>query len=254
MLHVSAKDIEKLHSTLKGISKKSLPWAAREGLNESAFAARRQWEVEGRKSMIVRNKWTFGGRHHRVKKARFNKNIARMEAVTGSKLKYMAEQERGIVRHNLTGKGAPMPTVKSRVSRSKLRLQRTMYWRNRIKLMRGRPKRRKFSSQEAYVAASIARAKRRGIGFAYLDFGDKRGIYDVRTKTKTKLVWDLSKKVRRTKRNPMLKRTIKKLGPHMPIYHRSALERQLRRELKYRGFRVRGASMLSEAARFKSLG
>ena len=102
MLHVSAKDIEKLHSTLKGISKKSLPWAAREGLNESAFAARRQWEAEGRKSMIVRNKWTFGGRHHRVKKARFNKNIARMQAVTGSKLKYMAEQERGVIRHNLT--------------------------------------------------------------------------------------------------------------------------------------------------------
>lgn len=241
MLVVTSDDVSKFHEALKRLSPEALPHAARGSMNAMAFHARNAWSEEGRRTMTVRNQWTFGGRHHRVVEARFEKHIASMEAEVGNKHRYMLEQEYGVARGAGFRKGIPIPTTKSRISRMKTRLVRRAYWRNAIKLGK-RMKPGNFNTMEQYVAASVAAAKRRGMEFAYLDFGRKRGIYDVSTKSKTKMVWNMSKTHAYTKPNPMLQRTLKTIQPDNMLYARQALEYQIGRQLKARGIRVRGPS------------
>lgn len=253
MLVVDTKDIEKLHKALSQMSPQGLPHAAREGLNASAFHARRLWAEEGARTMHVRNKWTFGGRHHRVVKARKTRRIEQMEAVAGNKLRYMDQQEHGVRRYAISGKGVPWPRKKGRTGQSIKRLVRTVFWRNRMKVgprlnpnhprftpMTGSSSRRGGgrSRKARYIAASIRAAKAEGKHLVYLDLGDKKGIYDVKTKTKTKLVWDLSKRSRFTKPNPMLWRALNTLRPALPQIHKTALEGQIRFHLKKQGIRA----------------
>lgn len=259
MLVVDTKDIEKLHKALSKMSPQGLPHAAKDGLNDSAFHTRRLWKEEGHRTMTVRNRWTFGGRHHRVVKARATRRIEQMVAITGNKLRYMAEQEHGVHRFALARKGVPKPTLKSRISMSKSRLVRTVFWRRKMNLgpsfdpkhprftpMTGSSSRRGGgkSRKKRYIAASIRAAKAEGKHLVYLDLGTTRGIYDVKTKTKTKKVWDLSKRHRYTKPNPMLQRTLHRLTPMFPQIHKKALENQIRFHLKKRGVRVSTATSI----------
>jgi hypothetical protein len=211
--------------------------------------------------MTVRNKWTFGGANHRVQKAALRKTIRQMEAVSGNKHKYMQEQERGVTRYAMWRKGAPVPTQRSRFGASMKRTMSPRYWRRNIRLgkrfkrndaafnpvsnkvTRGRNKGRERgkSRNQRYVAASVRQAKSQGRKFVYLDFGPgNRGIFDVSLAKSIKKVWNLNRKIRRTKANPMLARTLKKLKPAFPTYHRSALEEQIGFVLQKRGLRPSG--------------
>jgi hypothetical protein len=248
MLVVTQGDIAKLHKALTDLKdKRALSHAAKDGLNTSAFAVRREWKAQGHRTMIVRNKWTFGGKHHRVVKARATKNINAMEAVTGNKLKYMLEQERGVSRFALWRKGVPIPTKKSRKGGKYTNLMRGTFWRRNIKL--GRRLKESDAAfhkvgqsgkdrRSRYIAASIAHAKRQGSRFVYLDLGSwGRGIFDVQTKTKMKKVWQMNRRSTFTKPNPMLARTLRTLRPAFPTYHRMALEQQVRFVKTKRGIR-----------------
>ena len=239
MLVVTTKDIEKLHKALKSMDKRALPYAARNALNTSAFATRTEWAKEGERTMTVRNKWTFGGRHHRVVKARLQTNIRFMEAAVGNTHRYMAQQERGFSRSAGGRKGVPIPTTESRISGQHRRLVRRAYWRSRIKIGKRVQMGGKVRSRSQYIAANIRAAKKAGHNLVYLELGPTRGIFDVRWKTKMKLVWDLSRKHTRTGKNPMLRRTLKRLKPAFKIYHRSALEEQIRFVMRKRGLRLR---------------
>ena len=257
MLVVKAPDIEKLHTALKGMYEQALPHAAKDGINTAAKAASREWKAEGERTMIVRNQFTFGKRNHRVKFATLKKRIKDMESEAGNKNKYMLQQERGVSRFAMWRKGVPIPTLRSRKGSSKKRTQQPKYWRRRMKLGKRLdrndpaffPRRSNSgykggkSRNQRYVAASIQQAKKQGRKYIYLDLGSKgRGIFDINYKTIIKKVWNLNRKVTHTKANPMLARTLKGLEPYMATYHRMALEDQLRRQLKMRGFSVSGAS------------
>lgn len=236
MLVVQSTDIPRLHRFLRGLKDgRALSHAAKDGLNTSAFATRREWEKQGRATMNVRNFWTFGGRNSRVIKARATRNIMQMQAVVGNKLKYMAEQERGVSRFAMRRHGVPIPMTKARISNKKTRLMRRMYWRNRMQLGK---RYKRAGSREQYIAMNIKKAKASGSNFVYLDMGSwGRGIYDVRTKTKMKKVWNMNRRFTRTKANPMLRRSLRTLRPAFPQYHKSALEGQIRFLLKKRGLR-----------------
>lgn len=241
MLQVASKDIEKLHKFLTDLSPRALPHAAKDALNTSAFALRREWANEGKRTMTVRNKWTFGGRHHRVVKAKAANNILAMEAIAGNTHKYMREQEHGVIRRGGFLGSVPIPGIKSRVGASSKRLQRPSYWRRKIGLVE-RLKRSQFTSKKQYMAANIAKAKRRGKKFVYLDLESwGRGIFDIRTKTKMKKVWNLNRRVTKTRSNPMMKRALHTLKPAFPQYHKSALEGQILFVLRKRGLRAGSA-------------
>ena len=242
MLTMGAKDVERLHKFLKDLSPRALPHAARESMNAAAFATRHEWAAEGKRTMTIRNHWTFGGRHHRVVKARTSRVIESMQSVVGNKHKYMREQENGIVRRGGWFQGVPIPTTVSRKGNDRTKLQRPSYWRRKIFLGR-RMTRSQFKSRGQYIAATKAMAKRRGHKFVYLDMGSwGRGIYDVRLKRKMKKVWNLNRKSTRTRPNPMLRRSLQTLRPEFMRYHKSALENQIRFVLKKRGLRVSSAS------------
>lgn len=266
MLVVESKDVEKYYRALKELDGgRSLPFAARDSLNDSAFIARRVWAREGRKTMTVRNQWTFKGRHHAVNKARAKRDIAGMKSVVGNRLQYMAMQETGFVKQR--PEGLQIPTKKSRIAEDKRRIVSRSYWRSKIgksigprydvnhpKFSQVGPK----SRQARYIKGTVRAAKARGKRFVYLEFSDRnKGIYDIGTtpgSKKLKLVWDMKAKSTRTKANPMLKRTLRTLEYHFPIIHRANLEKQIKFVLRKRGFRVRGANTLAELQRYQSLG
>lgn len=287
MLVVDPKEIERFYKVLKEISPRGLPIAARDGLNNSAFATRTAWKKEGERSMVkgspkLRRNWTFNGRNHRVVKARTRKSINQMVAVTGNKLGYMAKQERGFMKFR--NKGLQIAEPEGRVTGSHTRTVKRAHFRKGGSMkLPPKNKRYKFrpgklsstgrrvtgarrgrvarglgsgssGSWAQYVAASLRAARKSGADHVFLDGGrTNRGIYDIRG-GKLVLVWQMGFTSTRTKRNPMLSRTLKHLRQDFPIYHRQALEGQLRFHLKKQGFRVRGANIMSEVARFRALG
>lgn len=242
MLTIGAKDVERLHKFLKDLSPQALPHAARESMNAAAFATRHEWAAEGKRTMTVRNHYTFGGRHHRVVKARTARVIESMQSVVGNNHKYMREQENGVVRRGGWFKSVPIPTTVSRRSNDRTKTQRPTFWRRKI-LLGARKSRDQFQSRGQYIAATKAAAKRRGLKFVYLDLGSwGRGIFDIRLKRKMKKVWNLNRKSTRTRANPMLRRSLQTLRPEFERHHKSALENQIRFVLKKRGLRVSSAS------------
>jgi len=272
VLVVTAHDLEKLHKALTDMDNRALPYAVKDSLNQSAFATRRQWEVEGRKTMHVRRSWAFrhripkargGGLAHAVEKARLRKSITQMEAKSGNTHRFMEEQERGFTRFRM--KGVQIPTIASRISHNIARVVRKPYYRDRMDFgPRYKYGHYKFTPGKGgrprgarYIAGSARAARERGARFVYLEFSDNnKGIYDLGTGkggrgSKIKKVWDMSHRTTTTKRNPMLRRTLKKLEPTFKTVHRSALEKQIRFVLKKRGFRVRGPNVLAEVARFR---
>lgn len=269
MLRVTTGDVEKLYRALKDLDGvRGLPYAARESLNTSAFAARREWAHEGRRQMIVRqgNKgkatagWTFGARNHRVVKARLKKNVQQMESVSGNKLRYMAEQEHGV--RKVRAKGLQIPEEQSRINEDKRRLVGRQYWRKAIGAKMGKRYNRKSAgfgnSGRRYAAGTIRQARAQGKRFIYLKYSSRhQGIYDLRRlkgglDLKNALVWDMSRRTTYTRPHPMLRQTIKTLKPYFPQYHRAALEKQIRFVLRKRGVPYQGppAGLIGAAARF----
>ena len=265
MLVVKQNDIKKLHEALKSLDSrgphagKALGVAAKEGLNTSAFAARREWEKQGRLQMHVRNKYTFKAAHHKVVKARARKNINQMEAVTGNKLRYMAEQEHGV--RKVRAGGLQIPEEQARIGGDIKRIVSRSYWRNKIgKNIGPRYDRKhgKFGGNGRRYAAGVIRAARaRGKRYVFLQYSSRhKGIYDINrmkggNSLKNALVWDMSRRTTYTKPHPMLRTTLKVLKPYFPQYHRMALEEQIRFVLKKRGIPYQGppAGLIGAASR-----
>lgn len=271
MLVVTTEDLGKLHKALTSIDDIALPYAVQQSLNTSAFATRRHWEKEGRKTMNVRRSWAFrhripkargGGLAHAVEKARRRKKIAQMYSKAGNTHKFMEQQERGFTRTR--AKGVQIPMVKSRIGSSIKRVVRKPFHRDKmqfgrrfdIKSTRFRPSENGKSRGARYIAGTIRAARAQNKKFVFLKFSERdKGIYQITGKTRKggiKKVWDQSSPTTRTGSNPMLRRTLKALEPTFKTAHRSALEYQIKLVLKKRGFRVRGPNMLAEVARFQA--
>jgi hypothetical protein len=265
MLRVTTNDLEKLHKTLRELDSrgphagKALPIAAKESLNTSAFAARREWEKQGKRQMHVRNKWTFKGKFHQVVKARARKNINQMEAVTGNKHRYMAEQEAGVRR--VRAKGLQIPEERSRIGGDIKRIVSRSYWRRKIGKNIGTrydASHGKFGgNRRRYAAGTIRAARAQGKRYIYLEYSRRqKGIYDLNMlkkgmDLKNALIWDMSRWTTYTKPHPMLRTTLKVLEPHFKQFARMALEEQIRFVLKKRGIPYQGppAGLIGAAAR-----
>lgn len=222
--------IEKALKDLKTFQAKALPFAARQSLNNTAFAARKIWQAEIRNSFTLRNKYTE--RSIRVDMAR-GLNVDRMRSAVGSIAGYMAKQESGgTERGGGSRKAIPGPAAaglapgskRTKLVRAGSRLSAIHVLRKPI-AVRGGAKRRNL--------VALLQAKRAGSKFVLLTRkGGGKGLYRVmgtKKQLKTRLLYDVSRGSVRIKPEPTLHRTMHIITPRLQTMHLDALEAECRR-------------------------
>lgn len=228
MLKVDTRDLKRLEEHLERYAKRSLPYAIRNGLNTTAFEARKEWVAQLPKAFTLRNTWTEKGL--RVDKAG-GRSIATMESRVGSIRDYMGEQEQGYTQRKRGKHGVAIPTAgasgqgkKARRTRS---IRRSSYLSalNVVKTVTGGRQRRN--------AVAIALAAKAG-GVAYLDLGKRKGLFSIQGKPKgglkIRMLYDLSKPTVVTKPHKTLEPAIEKLMPRLPAIQERALLDELRKQ------------------------
>jgi hypothetical protein len=230
MMKVELKGFPKLERDLQTFAKKAVPYAARNGLNGSAFALQDEWRGEVRRTFTLRNQYTV--RAIRVDKAQ-GLDLRTMQAVTGSVAPYMADQEEGATVRGKSGKKAiPAPAAagqapggkRARTVRVGLRLS---------SISINEPATQSYGKRRANAIA-IAVALRRGDRFAMLHRrkGGGRGIFEIRggkRNVRTKLIWDTRKRSVRVPAAPTLQSSIKSGMYRFERAHHQALLAQLKR-------------------------
>lgn len=227
MLEVEWKGIEELARDLETFAEQAVPYAARAALNNAAFEAKRIWTEEAKSSMVLRN--TFTARSILVTKAT-GTNVDTLESVVGSTQPYMQEQEDGVTHRSQGKHGVPIPTsVAAGQARGSVPRRRLVTRPNKLAsiTLRQRP----GSTPKQRNAVAISQARKSGTRYAFLEFGERKGIFKVPVSTKGKLqqIWDLSERATIVPRNPMLGRTMQALEPKLPGLYEKALLAQLKR-------------------------
>lgn len=221
-------DAKKLERDLRHVSSKAAVYAAREGLNNLAWEARRLYQEEMREKLVLRNRFTEGS--VRVNRAG-GLSLDGMRSEVGSVQEYMAEQESGSIQHSDGGGAIAIPTgyaagQEGAVPRTKLpRGQNKM---SAIRLT-ARSKRGRRAQKNA---ASLRMAQKAGSKFVYLETENKRGIFRLVGPTKSpklKMVHDLTRSTITIPKNPMLGPALQRLKPRMGTIMVKAMLRQLRR-------------------------
>ncbi len=241
LLSINDKDIKKYQKDLKKLSKKILPFVTRATINGAAFRTQTISRAKIGRDMILRNKWTE--QSIRVTMAR-TLNIARQEAVVGSVVKYMRDQEFGITILKKGKVGHPIPTSvasgegEGAVPRRKLPT-RVHKLRN-IRLSRDRAKVKHFSKKQA-IFLLVKQAVEDKKKFVYLDTGRSKAIYRVRgnirrlksgrisNTIKMKMVYSLSKSSVNIPRTPWLSPSFQAATFEMPGDYRKNLKEQLKK-------------------------
>ena len=246
MITVDLKDWRDLEDTLGKLSKRVIPFANRNMLNDAAFLARKISLKNIDDDMVLRNKWT--ARNLQVDRA---KSLRAPEAVVGHTLSYMADQEFGGTKVKKGKKGVAIPTRfasnESEGSQSRQKLPVRNKQLKNIKLQsgkirthvgRGRFKKPKSKKQEVYVRMLDAVKRKRR--FFYYENGRTEGIFQVKggrlgkkgvslKGARLKMVYDLSRPIVRIPRNPWLHPAVKEVVIQMPAMYAKRLEEQLKR-------------------------
>lgn len=185
MITVDMTQAKKLEKILGQVRDKSVPYAQRNALNDTAFEARKQSVAGVRSDFVNRNTWT--ARSIRVDRAR----TPRDSAVLGSTEEYMAKQEFG-------GKGkayVPSPNASGESSHARVRRRpvRQTNWINRIKVAKQRYGGEANQAQANIVA--LSEAKSHGIRHVIMHKGRGRlGLYQVmgtKRKPRSRLLYSL---------------------------------------------------------------
>jgi hypothetical protein len=109
-------------AALQRISDTELPEAIAAGINRIASGAAAAQRMNLRRDFILRNKYTEGSLAYY--KANPKKDIARINAIVGSKQPYLALQETGGERRPVKGSRVPVPTMRARGGNWKAPIQR----------------------------------------------------------------------------------------------------------------------------------
>lgn len=227
---VDMHDLDKLRRDLQTFSKKSIPFATRIALNNTAETGRLIWETEMRDKFQLRNKFTQGS--VQIMRVRRGMNVNAMFSMLGSISPYMGLQEFG---GTSRGKGGtkPIPTAvaagQAMGAQPRTKIVRPARRMPRINLS----KRITKGSKAQRNAANVRQAAQRKTRYALIEMkSGKRGIVRVTgTKPKTltvRLIWDLSRRSVGVIRRPTLEPTIKRLRPLIPAIHKTAIINELR--------------------------
>ena len=226
-----SRQFDKLHDHLQTFNKKAIPFAMREGINRTAFRARKVWQKEIAISFQLRgNKWTAKGAVQ-VDKAR-GSNVRSMEAVLGHVEPYMKDQEEGAIQRTTGKHGKTIATSAAAGQRGARPRTRLVTRRRRISAINlSSPRIRGTSNKKQRVAMGIRMAKASGKKFVFLNISPKnKGIYELRGKRpKLRKIWEMSHTTIRIKREPTLEPTVKQANRFGPRIFTVALAKQVKR-------------------------
>jgi len=235
-MRIDLSDVRRFERDLGALYKNALPYAVVDANNGIAFDMRGSWNGRLRNSFTLRNRFTE--RSIRVDKA----SIADSRAIVGSVAPYMKTQEFGAKEKKKGRYGVAIPTNEARVSKDHKKLVRKHYQVQNITILRnGRlqrgPNARKHRNRVAIAQAAAAPAGKR---FAFLDFGVRRGIFEVRGssskggrrvgKHRIRMVQDLSHAMVDIPKRPTLAPTVQRGLHRGPSIYVKALQRQIDRQ------------------------
>jgi hypothetical protein len=227
VVSVEMKGLTKLVDDLTRLRKSALPFAARNALNRSAFAARKEWQDEIKRTFTTRNNFTE--RSVRVEKAT-GTDLKSMQSVVGSVAPYMGDQEEGAtVRGRGAHKAIPGPVAAGQAAGGKrTRLVRSANKLSAITAVRG-----KGTTRKQRNAVAMAMAKRDGKPVALLERpGGGKGLFKIggrKNRITARLLWDVSRSSVRVKAEPTLQRTLKRIHRRVEDIHVGAVIEQLKR-------------------------
>jgi len=228
MLKVEVTGAKEMLEDLRTFRKKAVPYAARDTVNSLAFAGRKVWSDQIRKTFTTRNQFV-ANQALRVEKASLGK-VETIQSKLGTIFEDMPRQEFGATVAGRSGhKGIPGPAAAGQAPGG--RRTKPVRHANRQSAIRAFHA-AKGATRQQRNAITIAMAKRRGIKFVLLERpkGGK-GVFAIgggKRKTTTRMLWDVSRKSVRLKPEPTLGPTLKRLEPWVPKYQEHALLKQLR--------------------------
>lgn len=234
MFSINTNDVRKLEVDLKTFARKSIPFATRKTLNDSAFAARAIAQADVRESMVNRNRFTV--QSIQVDQAKTLK-IPRQEATVGSIARYMEDQEFGAIKSKKGKVGVQISTSYSagqgQNRQPRTRLPRKANSMARINLSRSR---KKTHSRKHRNLLAIKQASASGREFVFLELRKSKGIFRViggKSRPKIKMVHDMTRESVIIPKNPWLSPAFKEALRMQPAFYADALRFQARKHNQF---------------------
>lgn len=235
MFAINTIDVKKLEDDLKTFARKSVPFATRKTLNDSAFAARAIAQADVRKLMVNRNRFT--AQSIQVDQAK-TLQISRQAAIVGSIADYMEDQEFGSIKSKGGKEGVQIATSYSagqgQNAQPRTRLPRKANAMAHIKLSKGR---KKTHSRKQRNLVAIKQAAASGRKFVFLDLRKSKGIFRViggQRRPKIRMVHDMTRQSVVIPSNPWLKPAFDEALRMQPAFYADALRFQARRHGLFR--------------------
>lgn len=172
--------MRQLESDLNKLSKKALPFAIRNTLNDVAFVVMPDAKATIDRKMTLRNRWTL--RNVRVGKVAGGMDIDKMRSTVGSPLPYLAVQEEGGTEVARGKHGVPIPTSYAAGQEGAQPRTRLVRKANRLaNIVLPNRWRAGGSSTSARLVRAAHHAIRTGQRYIYAEFrgGKGKGIYKV---------------------------------------------------------------------------
>jgi len=225
---VDMHEVEDLAADLERFAHRAVPFAARNGLNDTAFQARQVWQKAMGRSFTIRNKYVQ--RSVRVDKAEIRSRVDSMHAVLGSVFPGLDKQEFGGTIAGKTGNKAIPTRVAAGQSMGSGERTRTVRAPNRLSRIH-LPGRKGGGSKRQRNAIAVRKAARTKRGFALIETKRGRAIVKVtgRKRLRVRMVYDLSRASVQVQPSPTLSPTVKIMQRRMPSIMLARLKEQARR-------------------------
>jgi len=224
MFDIDDKDIKRLESDLKVFAERSFPFATKQTVNSSAFAARKIWQDNIREKMITRNRFTV--QSIRVEQTK-TLNVRRQAATVGSTADYMEDQEFGGIKTN--------PTIATSYSagQGESTQPRTRMPRKANKMSNVRlSKRRKLGmTRKQRNFLTVREAATSGRKYLFLDLGKRKGIFKLtggKRRPKIKMIHNTGIQSVTIPRTPTMKPAVEAVP--VPEIYKKALLFQVKRQ------------------------
>jgi len=230
MFQINDSDIKRLQGDLKQFAERSIPFATKKTLNDSAFAARAISQADIKSGMVNRNKFTVNS--IRVDQAK-TLRIPRQEATVGSIADYMEDQEFGAIKTKKGKEGVGLTTSyaagQGMDAQPRTRLARKANSMAQVKLSKNN---KKGQSKKQRNIIAIRQAAASGRKFVFLDLQKSKGIFKVigsKKRAKLRMVRDLTNTSVKIDKNPWLLPAFNEAKRMQPAFYADALRFQARK-------------------------
>jgi hypothetical protein len=229
---ITLAGLDAMQRELETIAKRSVPFAARETVNNLAFEGRAAWQDEMRQSLTLRNRFTE--RRALVDRAR-TLRMSSMEARLGHTEEYMrlleeGKPEKAAKRFRAVPTEVAAGQAKGSLSGGRKRAVRAASIITRLGSLKLAGAH--LRSRKANNARAVRGAIRTGRRLALLDLGRGAGIYRImggKRRPKVVKLYDLTRRRTPMPRTPTLQRALTRALSKGPAIAFAALERQLAR-------------------------